>query len=75
MRSPVVLCCLVDPQGQLLGEIADGRMTQKDVAATYALAMTNSDEIDWAVVNRAIIDRWSMSGLRRIKELAWRLCA
>lgn len=57
----------------MLGEIADPRMKRRDVAKTYALAMKSSecDTIDWSLVNRAIVDRWSPYALEFIKGLAW----
>ena len=60
-------------ESMLLREIADKRMYQRDIAKTYALAMISSEEpaIDWIKVNRVIIDRWSRSGLERIKNMAW----
>ena len=64
-----LVCC----EDMLLREIADKRFKQKDIAQTYALAMISSEEprIDWLKVNRAIIQRWSKSGLERIKNMAW----
>ena len=44
---------------------------QKQIAQTYALALRSSYKTDWAIVNAAIIERWSVSGLERIKKLAW----
>jgi len=63
-------CC----ERTLLGEIADPRMHQRDVAMTYRLAMLSSERasIDWAKVNQAILKRWP-KGLTRIKEMAWRM--
>jgi hypothetical protein len=57
----------------LLQEIGMKEMKRLDVAKTYALALRSSerDRIDWAKVNRAIIDRWSVSALNWIKERAW----
>ena len=46
-------------------------MTQRDIASTYGLALRSSAETDWAKVNAAIIERWSVSGLERIKKAAW----
>jgi hypothetical protein len=64
---------MVDVQGQLEREIADGRMARKDVALTYAFGIRDCpDGVDWPKVNRLIIDRWSMAGLVYIKEHAWR---
>lgn len=69
---------LVDPQGTILREIADPRMTRDDIALTYAFAIrqhgrTSTNEFDYARVNQAIIDRWSLAALKYIKEKAWRL--
>ena len=63
---------LADPEGQLLEEIADPKMTRRDVALTYRLALRSRDRVDWGKVNRAIIDRWSSSALGWIKEFAWK---
>lgn len=51
-------------------EIAQG-CNQNQIAKTYALALRSSYETDWARVNAAIIERWSKSGLLRIKNMAW----
>ena len=45
-------------------------LKQRDIAQTYALGMRSSWPTDWAKVNRMIIDRWSRSGLERIKKMA-----
>lgn len=54
-------------------EIAAG-LTQTDIAKTYALAMYSAArggwEADWQRVNGAIVARWSMAGLERVKKLA-----
>jgi hypothetical protein len=63
---------MVDPEGQLLREIADERMTRDDVAMTYAFAIRQQDEVDFAKVNRAIMDRWSLAALKYIKTKAWK---
>lgn len=64
---------MVDPEGTLLREIADPRMKRNDVALTYAFAIRqmDRDKIDFAKVNRAIMDRWSLAGLTYIKKRAW----
>lgn len=58
----------------LLTEIADKSLKRGDIALTYRLAMASSerDRVDWAKVNRAIIQRWSKAGLTWIKKEAWR---
>lgn len=65
------LCVLADPQGQLLEEIADPKMTRRQVALTYRLATLEPGAVDWPVVNRAIVARWSVSALDWIKKTAW----
>ena len=51
-------------------EIAQG-LNQKQIAQTYALGLRSSWPTDWKRVNEAIIKRWSLSGLKRIKQMAW----
>jgi hypothetical protein len=64
---------MVDPQGQLLRDIGDKKMTRKDVALAYAFAIRQAGEVDFRIVNRAIVDRWSPAALQYIKECAWKL--
>lgn len=64
---------LGNPQGVLLAEIKERAMKREDVALTYAMAMLSSEVVDWPTVNHAILDRWSMAGLKWIKTRAWRL--
>jgi threonine synthase len=65
MRIELAAC-----EQTILAEIADKRMKRKDVAQTYALAIRSSERIDWAKVNYAIMQRWSLSALKWIKEQA-----
>ena len=51
-------------------EIENG-CTQKQIAQTYALALRSSEPANWKRINKMIIDRWSVSGLERIKNMAW----
>jgi hypothetical protein len=55
----------------LLHEIAMPEMNQRDIASTYGLALRSLCETDWAKVNAAIVERWSVAGLMQIKEAAW----
>lgn len=64
---------LLDAERVLLEEIADQRCKQADVALTYALAMVSNEHVDWSRVNHLIMNRWSLSGLKRVKKLAWKL--
>ena len=66
---------LADCTNTLLAEIAGKEFTRLDVAKTYALAMRaekyGTEKVDWAAVNKAIIERWSVSALNWIKSQAW----
>ena len=58
----------------ILREIADPKMTRKDIALIYAFGIRDEpDKTDWAKVNEAIISRWSLSALDYIKNRAWRI--
>ena len=61
------LACCTDT---LLNEIQSGA-TRKAVAQTYSLALRSSQLTDWALVNTAIMKRWSVFGLQWIKKQAW----
>ena len=61
---------MLDCQDTILNEIQHNECKRKDIALTYYLCMKSSENIDWGVINRAIIRRWSFSGLGYIKELA-----
>lgn len=50
-------------------EIKQG-LNQRQIAQTYALGLRSSWPTDWAKVNKMIIDRWSVNGLNRIKNMA-----
>jgi hypothetical protein len=30
-------------------------------------------QVDWTVINRLVVDKWSVSGLEKIKIMAWQL--
>jgi len=61
---------LMDCTNTLLREIAEPQSTRKDIAKTYALALRSTIETDWGAVNKAIIAKWSFSGLNWIKKQA-----
>ncbi len=63
---------MTDCQETILREIATPSLKQLDVAQSYALTMESGEQVDWAKINKAIMDRWSKSGLIRIKEMAHR---
>lgn len=61
---------LIDPEGTIENEIKQGG-TQTDIAKTYYFAIKSSVNVDWKRINKAIIERWSISGLNRVKTMAW----
>jgi hypothetical protein len=60
----------------LLMECGIPQIKRNSIAITYRFAMEaerdGREKIDWLKVNTAIINRWSKSGLRYIKERAWK---
>lgn len=59
------------PVTQLLRESP----TRDDAAQLYAACLSNyGPDADWRSINEAVIDRWSLSGLRYVKDRAWKLC-
>ncbi len=52
-------------------------ITQKEVASLYAMAIVSAsredDVPDWRAINAAIIKRWNMGALERVKKMAWKL--
>lgn len=55
--------------------VADRKVPQREIASYYAMAIKSSaqkaDDPDWAAINGAILARWKMSGLERIKKRAF----
>lgn len=62
----------------ICSEVAEG-LTQNEIAATYAMAIKSeargADDPDWHKINTAILSRWKMSGLERIKKRAFDILA
>ena len=63
-----LLCC----EDTILNEIEHKECKRKDIALTYYFCMVSLEDIDWGKVNRAILERWSRSGLKYIKEEAYK---
>ena len=61
---------MLNCQDTILNEIKQKECKRKDIALTYCLCIKSSENIDWDLINRAIIRRWSFSGLKYIKKLA-----
>ncbi len=65
---------LSTPTKTILDEIANKKLTQKDVAKTCALAIAyRHEETDWKAVNEAIVARWSKSARERVLTMAWKI--
>lgn len=64
---------LCNCEATILGEITTPEMDEGQVALTYRLCLQSSerDSIDWGRVNRAILARWGLAALERIKRRAW----
>jgi hypothetical protein len=59
---------------EMVAFIDDKRNKQADVAREYAVLLRtdeNEPVVDWPRINIAIVDRWSMFGLYKVKRLAW----
>lgn len=73
-QRPRVEISLVCCTQVIQNEIAQG-LTQRQIATTYAMALVSdargADTPDWPTINRAILAKWKMSGLERIKKRAW----
>ena len=70
-----MVCCT----DTICDEVKAKQATQKDIALTYALAIKSeaqgADKPDWSTINHAILARWKMSGLERIKKRAFDILA
>lgn len=71
---------LTEPEINILSVIKDKKKFRNEVAALYAqlihFEMVNGIVgFKYEVINKAIIERWSVSGLIYIKEKAWKLSA
>ena len=74
MPDEIKITALV--QDRILEQIADKKRTRNDIAETYvdilAIPFFLGDTIKKVQINRAIIKRWSRSGLRYILGQAWK---
>ena len=54
----------------LIYQIRNDKYKRNDIAILYYLCL-DMQNINWEKVNKEIIDRWSLSGLKYIKKEAW----
>ena len=63
-------------QDVILEQIADKKQKRNDIVKTYidvlAVPYFMKETIELTKINKAIIDRWSMSGLEYILKKAWK---
>lgn len=57
----------------ILQEIADKDFTRDNVATTYAFCIASLDNTKFGRINKAIVERWSLSALDYIKNKAWKI--
>jgi hypothetical protein len=79
-REHAVLATIVGPDlvvpdtAMLLAAVANPATKRLGMAAAYAVALRmEMGFTDWEAVNHAIVERWSLNALQRIKRLAWKL--
>jgi hypothetical protein len=68
-----MIAYLVNCTNVIISQIESGS-PQREIAKTYCLAMSSEgaemDAPDWKKINAAIVTRWSVSGLERVKKMA-----
>lgn len=75
MEKPEKCVFECDFERLILREIENRKIGQKSIAQTYAILIRKSlggKIVDWPRINKEILKRYLLSGLTRIKELAWK---
>lgn len=62
-------CC----EDTILNEISHKEYKRNNIVLTYYFCLISSEDINFWKINKAIIERWSHSGLNYIKVEAWKL--
>ena len=61
----------------LVEEIEELRLSQNDVAITFAAAMRSeaagADKPDWGKVGQAALKRWGPAGWKKVKDRGWKI--
>jgi hypothetical protein len=64
---------LILPKETILSELEMKGITQRSLAITYAFCIRQHlEDSDFLIINKAIIEKYGMKGLMRIKTKAWR---
>lgn len=69
--SEIIRIRAANCESHLLAEIGSTRFRRRDVAQSYWHALNSGEKVDWAKVNKAIVERWNLTTLEWIKEQAW----
>lgn len=64
---------MISDIGQTILDQLGGKVTQREVAVTYAAHIRSRQWDDIRTINEAIVKRWSSAGLDRVKKLAWKI--
>lgn len=62
----------IDCTRTILRAIQSPKMKKDDIAAIYTLIIARPTQSSIPTINKAIIKRWTCSGLQDIKRMAWR---
>lgn len=60
-----------EAERKLYAVIEDPNGTVVQAARVYKTMLLHPRSYEWREINTAIIERWSVTGLERIKQLAW----
>ena len=62
-----------DLTARIVAEVERPGATRVSIASAYREGIVRMGEVDWPTVNRAILRRYTLSGLESIKRQAWAL--
>ena len=61
---------MIDHRNELIIEAINKSETREDAIRIYTDLIPMSS-VDWTTVNKIIVEKWSVSGLKYIKKHAW----
>lgn len=59
-------------ESDFLNKLKEEKVTRDDIVPLYAQGIYWKEFVDWVKINKAIMDKWSKSGLIYIKHKAWK---
>ncbi len=63
---------LMDCENVLIKIIQDKKSKRNDVVIPYAMSIVSSESVNFANINKAILEKWSFNALDYIKTKAWK---